>query len=244
MSNRVVAVIPARYAASRFPGKLMKPLGQIPVIQHTWQNVQNAQIFDEVILVTDSDEIQNHLEPLGARVFRSKKVHPTGSDRIAEIAPYLDADIIINVQGDEPFIQKEPLQQLISCFEKDVNQEISLASLKMKLASQEVNNPNIVKVITDVDGYALYFSRSPIPYLRAETHAATYYRHIGVYAFRKEALLNFALLSPGPLEKIEMIECLRFLENKMKIKMIETNFIGVGIDTPEDLERAKHLLNL
>ena len=169
-------------------------------------------------------------------------LHETGSDRIAEAVQNIDCDIVVNVQGDEPFLKTEPLKQLISVFEADDQKEISLASLKIHLTEkQEIESPNNVKVITDKDGFALYFSRSVIPYPREEK-GIKYFKHIGVYAFRREALLNFAKLPMKPLEIAEKIECLRYLEYGMKIKMIETNFVGVGIDVPEDLEKAREIL--
>ena len=170
--------------------------------------------------------------------------HETGSDRIAEAAENIDCDIIVNVQGDEPFLKTEPLKKLIEVFYQDLKKEISLASLKIKInEDEEIQNPNNVKVITDLDGFAMYFSRSAIPYHREKSLPVSYYKHIGVYAFRKEALLKFSSLEMSPLEKWEKIEAIRYLEHGMKIKMIETDFIGVGIDTPEDLQKARTMIN-
>ena len=239
--NKIIAVIPARYEASRFPGKLMQLLGEKTVITTTYQNVVETGLFDEVFVATDSEIIFNEIKNVGGKALMTGQ-HETGSDRIAEAVQNIDCDIVVNVQGDEPFLKTEPLKQLISVFEADDQKEISLASLKIHLTEkQEIESPNNVKVITDKDGFALYFSRSVIPYPRGEK-GVKYFKHIGVYAFRREALLNFAKLPMKPLEIAEKIECLRYLEYGMKIKMIETNFVGVGIDVPEDLEKAREIL--
>lgn len=240
---KTIAVIPARYEASRFPGKLMQLLGDKTVIATTYKNVVETGLFDEVFVATDSEIIFQEIIRSGGKAIMSKKQHETGSDRIAEAVENIHCDIVVNVQGDEPFLQKEPLAQLVEVFKDDSDQKISLASLKIKLKSEEdIRNPNQVKVITDKEGFALYFSRSVIPFPREKSAHTDYYRHIGVYAFRKEALLNFARLEMRPLEIAEKIECLRYLEYGMKIKMIETHFVGVGIDVPEDLENARKIL--
>ena len=239
---KIIAVIPARYEASRFPGKLMEILGEKTVISTTYQNVVETGLFDEVFVATDSEIIFDEIQKNGGNAVLTGQ-HETGSDRIAEAIQNIECDIVINVQGDEPFLKTEPLNQLIQVFHEDEKKEISLASLKNKLHEpEEVENPNNVKVITDLKGFALYFSRSVIPYHREKTFAAEYFKHIGVYAFRKEALLKFSELEMTPLEKLEKIECIRYLENGMKIKMIATDFVGVGIDVPEDLEKAKEIL--
>ncbi|MEC5156565.1 3-deoxy-manno-octulosonate cytidylyltransferase [Chryseobacterium sp. MP_3.2] len=239
---KIIAVIPARYEASRFPGKLMQSLGDQSVILTTYQNVVDTGLFDDVFVATDSqiifDEIIAHK---GKAVMTGE--HETGSDRIAEAVENIECDIVINIQGDEPFLKLEPLKQLIQVFKEDTTKEISLASLKIKLLDQEeIENPNNVKVITDQKDFALYFSRSVIPFAREKSLPINYFKHIGVYAFRKSALLNFSKLEMTPLELAEKIECIRYLESGMKIKMIETDFVGVGIDVPEDLEKARQIL--
>lgn len=240
--NKIIAVIPARYEASRFPGKLMQILGHKTVIATTYQNVLETNLFHEVFVATDSDIIFDEILSIGGNAVMTGN-HETGSDRIAEAVENIDCDIVINVQGDEPFLKKEPLNQLINVFKEDDEQKISLASLKIKLKEkEEIENSNNVKVITDNEGFALYFSRSVIPYPRETTVETEYFKHIGVYAFRKNALLNFAKLPMKPLEIAEKIECIRYLEYGMKIKMIETDFVGVGIDVPEDLEKAREIL--
>lgn len=239
---KIIAVIPARYQASRFPGKLMQILGEKTVIATTYQNVVETQLFDEVFVATDSELIFSEIQLIGGNAVMTGD-HETGSDRIAEAIANIDCDIVVNVQGDEPFLKTEPLKKLISVFNDDYEHEISLASLKIKLKDlEEIENPNNVKVITDNQGFALYFSRSVIPYPRETSIKAEYFKHIGVYAFRKKALLNFAKLKMQPLEIAEKIECIRYLEYGMKIKMIETDFVGVGIDVPEDLEKARSIL--
>jgi 3-deoxy-manno-octulosonate cytidylyltransferase (CMP-KDO synthetase) len=240
--NKIIAVIPARYEASRFPGKLMQILGEKTVIATTYQNVLETNLFHDVFVATDSKIIFDEIEKIGGNAVMTGN-HETGSDRIAEAVENIDCDIVINVQGDEPFLKKEPLNQLINVFKEDDEQKISLASLKIKLKEkEEIENPNNVKVITDNEGFALYFSRSVIPYPRETAVEIECFKHIGVYAFRKNALLNFARLSMKPLEIAEKIECIRYLEYGMKIKLIETDFIGVGIDVPEDLEKAREIL--
>ncbi|MEJ8591422.1 3-deoxy-manno-octulosonate cytidylyltransferase [Riemerella anatipestifer] len=244
MKQKIIAVIPARYQASRFPGKLMELLGDKTVISTTYQNVVETGLFDEVFVATDSEVIFNEIKENGGKAVMTG-VHETGSDRIAEAVKDIECDIVVNVQGDEPFLKKEPLKQLISVFDEDKDKSISLASLKIKLEQwDDIENPNNVKVITDNNGFALYFSRSVIPFPREKTDDLQYFKHIGVYAFRREALLEFSSLPMKPLEIAEKIECIRYLEYGMKIKMIETDFVGVGIDVPEDLEKAKQLLRL
>ncbi|WP_407481641.1 3-deoxy-manno-octulosonate cytidylyltransferase [Elizabethkingia meningoseptica] len=239
---KVIAVIPARYNSTRFPGKLMEMLEDKTVISTTYKNVEETGLFDDVFVATDSEIIFEEVTRNGGKAVMTGE-HETGSDRIAEAVQNIDCDIVINVQGDEPFLKKEPLSQLIKVFENDPNAEISLASLKIKLQHfDEVQNPNNVKVITDNNGFALYFSRSVIPYPREESVKTEYFKHIGVYAFRKQALLDFAGLQQEPLEIAEKIECIRYLEYGMKIKLLETDFIGVGIDTPDDLKKAKEII--
>lgn len=239
---KVIAVIPARYNSTRFPGKMMEILGNRTIITTTYQNVVETGLFDEVFVATDSELIFDEISKNGGKAVMTGE-HETGSDRISEAVQNIDCDIVINVQGDEPFLKKEPLKQLIDVFSNDDKKEISLASLKIQLKeSEEIQNPNNVKVVTDNSGFALYFSRSVIPFHRELSYDVKYYKHIGVYAFRKEALLKFSSLEMTPMEISEKLEQLRYLENGMKIKMVETDFVGIGIDTPEDLEKAKLLI--
>jgi len=239
---KIIAVIPARYEASRFPGKLMQDLNGKTVILRTYEAAVNTGLFDKVYVVTDSDIIFNEITCSGGIATMSKKEHECGSDRIAEAVENMDVDIVVNVQGDEPLIDKESLAKLLDVFREDKDQKIDLASLKTAMHEpEEITNPNNVKVITNKDGLALYFSRSPVPFPRDTSTGVTYYKHIGVYAFRKQALMDFYRLPMLSLEATEKIECIRYLEYGKNIKMVETNFKGIGIDTPEDLEKARKL---
>jgi len=240
---RKIAVIPARYAASRFPGKLMQQLGDKTVIRMTYDNVVTTKLFDDVFVVTDSELIYNEIVTHNGKAIYSIKEHETGSDRIAEAVENLECDIILNVQGDEPFVNQKTLADILSSFDGEEGKAVDVATLKQEVKElEEINNPNIVKVITDINDFALYFSRSVIPFPRETNFTAQYFRHIGIYAFRKEALLKFTQLPVRQMEKAEKLEQLRYLEYGMKIKVIPTNFVGVGIDTPEDLIKAKTLL--
>jgi len=243
----IVAVIPARYAATRFPGKLMQMLGKKPVIRHVYDNTVATGLFKDVLIVTDSDIIYKEIVQNGGHAIMSKKEHESGSDRIAEAVAEMPApagtegnvDIIVNVQGDEPFIRKEPLQKLVYLFN---DPDVQVASLMRKISKEEAENPNNVKVVTDRSGYALYFSRSIIPYQRSERTDTGYFLHVGVYAYKKDVLMNFTKWPQSTLEKIEKLEQLRYLENGIKIKMAETDYNNIAIDTPEDLEKAKLFL--
>lgn len=233
-------MIPARYEASRFPAKLMQDLGGKTVITRTYESAVNTGLFQEVYVVTDSDIIFSEIEKHGGKAIMSKKLHECGSDRIAEAVENMDVDIVVNVQGDEPFTDKESLEKLLQVFEGKDAEKIDLASLKTPIYEEaEINNPNAVKVITDKDNFALYFSRSPIPYPRDKDAGVIYFKHKGIYAFRKQALMDFYRLPMLELEASEKIECLRYLEYGKNIKMVETSVKGVGIDTPEDLEEAR-----
>jgi 3-deoxy-D-manno-octulosonate cytidylyltransferase len=237
---KTVAMIPARYAATRFPAKLMQVLGNKSVILHTYDNTKATGLFDEVVVVTDSEIIFNEITSHGGKAIMSKKNHESGSDRIAEAAEELDVDVIVNVQGDEPFVQKAPLEKLLAVFQEE---RVQVASLMQELKDPElIEDPNYVKVAVDRNWNALFFSRSVIPYPRSKDIAITYYEHIGVYAFRKQALLNFSSWPMTPLEAAEKIECLRYLEYGVPLKMVLTNYMGVEIDTPEDLIKAAKLL--
>ncbi|NAY93232.1 3-deoxy-manno-octulosonate cytidylyltransferase [Muricauda sp. JGD-17] len=237
---RVISMIPARYQASRFPAKLMQDLCGKPVIVRTYEAAVQTGLFDAVYVVTDSEIIAEAITEVGGQVIMSKKRHESGSDRIAEAIVDMDVDIVINVQGDEPLIDRESLAKTIKVFKNDEKKEIDLASLMTPISDwEEISNPNTVKVVVDNQNFALYFSRSPIPYPRDEEVEVTYYKHKGVYAFRKRALLDFQQLPMLSLEAKEKIEAIRFLEYGKKIKMVETHVSGVEIDTPEDLERAR-----
>lgn len=221
----------------------MQDLGGKTVIARTYEAAVETKLFEDVFVVTDSDLIYNEIVSRGGKAIRSKKEHESGSDRIAEAIENIDADIIVNVQGDEPFINEEPLAAVLAEFQKDAAKEIDLASLMREISDWEaIENPNNVKVIVDQNNFALYFSRSVIPYPRDKNADVRYFQHIGIYAFRKQALLDFAKLPMKSLEASEKLEQLRYLEYGKRIKMIETDHVGIGIDTPEDLEKARLML--
>lgn len=239
---KIISMIPARYSASRFPAKLMQDLAGKTVILRTYEATVATNLFDEVYVVTDSQIIYDEIVNNGGKAIMSIKAHESGSDRIAEAVEHLDVDIVVNVQGDEPFTERESLEKLLDAFKNDHQKEIDLASLMVEIHDwEEISNPNTVKVIVDQNSFALYFSRSPIPYPRDKNAGARYFKHKGIYAFRKQALLDFYNLPMQFIEATEKIECIRYLEYGKRIKMIETNVQGVEIDTPEDLERAKRL---
>ena len=238
-----IALIPARYAATRFPAKLMQVLGSKTVIMHTYDNTVATGLFDDVIVATDSDIILNEIIQHGGKAVMSKKQHESGSDRIAEAVVDMNVDIVVNVQGDEPFVKREPLQKLLRVFEGEEGKKVQVASLMQVLKEQQfIEDPNYVKVAVDKKRNALFFSRSVIPYPRNQNLSIVYYEHIGIYAFRKNALLNFTQWPVSPLEDAEKIECLRYLENGVPIRMVVTDYMGVEIDTPEDLEKAARML--
>lgn len=240
---KIIAMIPARYAATRFPAKLMQQLGNKTVIRHTYDNTKATGLFDDVVVVTDSDIIYNEIVSNGGKAIMSSKEHESGSDRIAEAAAQLEVDIIVNVQGDEPFVKKEPLKKLLNVFYGNDGRNIQVASLMQELKDEKlIEDANYVKVAVDKNFNSLFFSRSVIPYPRDKNVMSIYYEHIGVYAFRKQALLNFTNWAITPLEAAEKIECLRYLENGIPLKMVVTNYMGIEIDTPEDLQKATALL--
>jgi 3-deoxy-D-manno-octulosonate cytidylyltransferase len=215
-------------------------LGDKSVIRHTYDNTKATGLFDEVYVVTDSEIIFNEIVANGGKAIMSKKTHESGSDRIAEAVENLDIDIVVNVQGDEPFVKREPLEKVLACFEDPRVQVASLMQVLTNPAS--IEDPNYVKVAVDKNWNALFFSRSVIPYPRSTDTAMTYYEHVGVYAFKKQALIDFTNWPMSPLEAAEKIECLRYLENGVSIKMAVTHYMGVEIDTPEDLIKAAALL--
>lgn len=237
------ALIPARYAATRFHAKLMQILGTKTVIRHTYDNTVATGLFDDVIVATDSDIIYKEITANGGKAVMSRKQHESGSDRIAEAVADMEVDIVVNVQGDEPFVKKEPLQKLLNVFEGEEGQAVQVASLMQVLKDEQfIADPNYVKVTVDKNCNSLFFSRSVIPYARNKSIPVVYYEHIGVYAFRKQALMNFTNWPMTPLESAEKIECLRYLENGIPLKMVIVDYMGVEIDTPEDLERAAKYL--
>lgn len=241
---KLIAMIPARYGATRFPAKLMQDLCGKPVIVHTYQRVADTNLFDQVYVVTDDDRRENAIREVGGKVIRSQKEHNSGSDRLAEASKDLEVDIIVNVQGDEPFTDKENLQKVIDIFANDPQKNIAVASLMERITHpDDIANPNNVKVVVNKFNEALYFSRSVIPFPRDTNTKVPYYKHIGIYAYRKDALQQFTQLPPSLLEETEKLEQLRYLENGFKIRLTVTDIPTIGIDTPEDLEKARKRLS-
>lgn len=240
---KIIAVIPARYASTRFHAKLMEDLGGKTVILRTYEAAKKSNLFDDVFVVTDSDLIYKEITSNAGKAIMSIKEHESGSDRIAEAVENMEVDIVVNVQGDEPFIDTAALEKLIEVYKNDTDKKVDLASLMCEIKEvAEINNPNNVKVVVNQDGFALYFSRSIIPYPREANVGVRYMKHIGIYAFRKQALMDFYNLPMKSLEASEKLEQLRYLEFGKSIKMVETSHIGIGIDTKEDLEKARKLM--
>ncbi len=237
---KIAALIPARYASTRLPAKLVQDLGGLSVIQRTYLSTLETGVFDAVWVVTDHDQIEAQINAIGGKVVRSSKAHESGSDRIAEALVHVDADLIVNVQGDEPFQDAKTLRDLVTVFQQP---DVQVASLMCSLDSSEVANPNAVKVVLDQKQNALYFSRAPIPYAREGAGGVGYWKHIGVYAYRRELLLQFTAWPKGNLEQVEMLEQLRLLERGIAIRMVETNHQAIAIDTQEDLDRARAFLS-
>lgn len=239
----VSALIPARLNSTRLEKKLIKNLDGIPLIVRTYQNICSTKLFDEVVVVTDSYEIINVLKEFDIKFLKSKEDHNTGTDRIAEFSKKFKSDIIINVQGDEPFVLKEDLSKIINTFKNDIENKINVISLMTKLISvEEINNPNNVKVVVDKNNNSLMFSRSIIPYKRVENNV-NYFKHIGIYAFRNSFLNKFKKFKQTNLELTEMIEALRIIEHGYNIHMIEIDHEQISIDTIDDFNKAKSMLN-
>jgi 3-deoxy-manno-octulosonate cytidylyltransferase (CMP-KDO synthetase) len=245
---KIIAMIPARYAATRFPAKLMQTLAGKTVIRHTYENTVATGLFDEVFVITDSDIIFQEVISHGGKAIMSKHPHESGSDRIVEAITEMSAragtdgniDIVVNVQGDEPFVKKEPLEKLVQLFN---DPEVMVGSMmRVMTDEQEIQNPNCVKVVVNKKNDALYFSRSVIPFVRNKESGINHFLHVGVYAYRKEALMQFTKMEKSLLESTEHLEQLRYLENGINIRMAEVDFINTAIDTPEDLEKARKLM--
>lgn len=249
-----IVIIPARYDSTRFPGKPLYPLKGTPVIQHVYENAKRARLAGDVIIATDSETIFERVLSFGGKVVMTDKNHPSGTDRIAEVAASIDYDIIVNVQGDEPLVRPEMIDDVITILHDD---NASIGTLIKKIENpEEINDPNVVKVVFDKEGFALYFSRAPIPFYRDEWKTRDYvsrlsligsrlsvYKHIGIYSYKRAVLLSLAEMEPTKLETIEKLEQLRALENGIKIKVKETLFETCGVDTPEDIERVEKCLN-
>ena len=235
---KTVCIIPARYASTRLPGKPLLKIAGKPMIWHVVEQVRQARQVDRIIVATDDERIFNTVCDFGGEAWLTRADHPTGTDRLAEVAKKLsEAELILNVQGDEPLIQPQAIDALAEAFAD--RPELKMATLMTPLAEEEICNPAVVKVVASLDGHALYFSRSPIPYRQNSGADSQIFKHIGAYAYRHDFLLQFASLAPTPLELTESLEQLRALEHGYRIRLIETPFRSVGVDTPEDMERVR-----
>lgn len=241
-----VGIIPARYEASRFSGKVLAEIGGKPMIQHVWKRAKKAHMLDELIVAADDDRIIKAVEGFGGKAIFTAKAHPSGTDRLREIANPLDVDIVVNIQADEPLLHHSMIDSLVSTLMDD--KDIVMASLMRKIDDPaEIDDRNVVKVVVDKNNFALYFSRSPIPFIRDRSNLLTgrkspYYKHIGLYAYTKDFLFTFANLPESSLERCERLEQLRAVENGYKIKMVETTYDTIGVDTPEDMDRVREKL--
>ena len=237
---KVLCVIPARYASTRLPGKPLSMIAGKPMIQHVYERACQAQLPDEVVVATDNELVEKAVLDFGGKAVMTSPDHPSGTDRLAEVAlMYPDVDVIVNVQGDEPMIPPEVIDRLAEAFNGDA--DLNMATMKVVMDEEDYENPAAVKVVTDQQGYALYFSRSLIPYPRNKPEGFKVFKHVGIYAYRRNFLLKYAALAPTPLEKAESLEQLRALENGYKIKVLESDFQGIGVDTPEDLAAVNAL---
>jgi len=244
-----IGIIPARYASTRFEGKVLADLCGKPVIQHVYERAKQAKLLDDLVIACDDERIKNAVARFGGKAILTSPDQPTGTDRLTEVANPLDVKVIVNIQGDEPFVQSTMIDGLVLQLLHNPTKAGMATVIKRIDDEKELHDPNVVKVVVDKDGYALYFSRSPIPFVRERPHGKpltqvhTFYKHIGLYAYTKDFLFTFKNLPESGLEEAEKLEQLRALEQGYKIKTIETKFDTVGIDTPADLERAKILLN-
>jgi 3-deoxy-manno-octulosonate cytidylyltransferase (CMP-KDO synthetase) len=242
-SIQVLAVIPARYASTRFPGKPLAPIAGRPMIQHVVERVRGAGRVTRVLVATDDDRIRKAVEEFGGEVILTRPDHRTGTDRVAEVAAHVEADIYLNVQGDEPLMEPEAVEAVIEAMEDDDAVSIGTPCTAI-VQPKDIMDPNVVKVVRDFDGNALYFSRAPVPWVRDrdESVAARHWKHLGLYAFRRDALLEYPTLPPGELERIEQLEQLRWLENGFRIRVVETDYDAVSVDAPADIERVEKIL--
>jgi 3-deoxy-manno-octulosonate cytidylyltransferase (CMP-KDO synthetase) len=236
-----VAIIPARYQSSRLPGKALADIGGRPMIEHVYRRASAARSIESVLVATDDERIFRAVESFGGRARMTSAAHASGTDRLAEVAADLACDVIVNVQGDEPLIEPEMIDEAVLPFATDPS--LPMTTLRRRIDDpSEVRNPNVTKVVVDRDGYALYFSRAPIPFVREGSPAAPAWRHVGLYAYRRPTLLRLAALPPTALERSEALEQLRALEHGIRIKALETAFDSIGVDTPDDLDRVRRLV--
>ena len=242
MPTRILGIIPARFASSRFPGKALAPLGGKPIIQHVYERASQARYLTNLIVATDDPRIEAAARAFGAPVRITRADHPSGTDRIAEVASADAASIVVNIQGDEPLIDPAAIDAAVLALLDDA--DAPMGTLKRRIENpDDIANPNVVKVVTDLTGNAIYFSRYAIPYARDAASVALF-KHIGLYVYRRDFLLSYSDLPVGPLERAEKLEQLRALENGYRIRVAETEYDSLGVDTPEDLERASRLFEV
>lgn len=241
---KIVGIIPARLGSTRLEAKVLRPIQGRPMIQHVWERVSAAKKLSKVLVACDDVSIEECLKKIDGKSVMTRKDHPNGTSRVAEVAEKIQADVFINIQGDEPMMHPEGIDRLAEIFEKEP--ETQVATLFVKQSSRsEYENPNVVKVVCDAQGYALYFSRSPLPYFREGTEKKFgFNKHLGIYGYRKEFLLSFVKWASGDLEEKEKLEQLRILERGVKIRMVETPHDSLSVDTAEDLERVEIAMNI
>jgi 3-deoxy-manno-octulosonate cytidylyltransferase (CMP-KDO synthetase) len=239
----VLAVVPARYGSTRFPGKPLAPIAGRPMIQHVVERVRLAKLVSRVVVATDDQRIKSAVEAFGGEAILTRADHANGTDRVAEVAAHVTAQIYVNVQGDEPLIDPGTVDAVIAAMLEDESVQIATPCVAIE-EPKDIMDPNVVKVVRDFDGNGIYFSRAPIPWVR-DTNAsvkAQHWKHLGLYAYRREALLEYQTLPPGELERIEQLEQLRWLENGFRIRVAETDYDAVSVDVPSDIERVEKLL--
>jgi 3-deoxy-manno-octulosonate cytidylyltransferase (CMP-KDO synthetase) len=242
-SPNVLAVIPARYASTRFPGKPLTMIAGKSMIERVVERVRQASLVSRVVVATEDPRIKSAVEAFGGEAIITRSDHRTGTDRVAEVATHLPAEIYVNVQGDEPLMDPGTVDAVVSAISED--EAIQLATPCTAIGERrDIMDPNVVKVVRDFDGNALYFSRAPVPWVRdtSETVAARHWKHLGLYGFRRDALLEFPTLPPGELERLEQLEQLRWLENGFRMRVVETDYDAVSVDVPADVARVEALL--
>ncbi len=237
--HKILGVIPARFASSRFPGKALAGIAGKPMIQHVWERASRAGSLSKIIIATDDEQIFAVAKSFGAEARMTRMNHSSGTDRSAEVAASEDAGLVVNIQGDEPLIDPAAIDAAVRGLAEAPG--TPMGTLKKRIEEpDELSNPNVVKVVTDLSGHAIYFSRSMLPYVRGEQ--TPHYKHVGLYVYRRDFLLGYSLMPPGPLERAERLEQLRALENGYRIRVVETEYESLGVDTPEDLERVSNLV--
>jgi 3-deoxy-manno-octulosonate cytidylyltransferase (CMP-KDO synthetase) len=240
---KVLVVIPARYASVRFPGKPLTPIAGQPMIQRVVERARQAQLVSKVVVATDDDRIKTAVEAFGGEAILTRSDHRNGTDRVAEVAAHIEAEIYVNVQGDEPLIDPGTIDAVVEAMQGDEAMQIATPAIAIH-HQNDIMDPNVVKVVRDFDGNGLYFSRAPIPWVRERDDSVVvqHWKHLGLYGFRRSVLIEYPTLPPGELEKIEQLEQLRWLENGFRIGVVETEHDAVSVDIPSDVERVEKLI--